>query len=86
MARGSRRGSRRDVRTVWIDSVGDEFNVYDASGNVFDILTRDELLAKAMRENWHVIPLALVQAVNEFAAGGWELTRPPHCRPSRQNA
>jgi hypothetical protein len=69
---------------VWIEKVGDEMNVYDSYGDLKYILTQKELNTKVIKENWHLIPLALAKAVDEFVAGGWELTRPSHCR-TREN-
>lgn len=71
--------AKRKQTTVFIRHVGDKVSVKDAEGTEIALLSEPDLMDRARKENWRFVPLALVQAVNEFVNGGWKLTRPPHC-------
>lgn len=71
--------AKRKQTPVFIRHVDDKISVKDAEGTEIALLSEHDLMIRARKENWRFIPLALVEAVNEFANGGWKLTRPPHC-------
>ncbi len=71
--------NRHALTPVWIKYVDNSFHVFDANNRLIGNYSKENLLNEAEKKNWHLIPLVVVQAVDEFANGGWRLTRPMHC-------